>query len=40
MALKQMIDKKNIFVYLVDFVQFLPWTNFVHGRFSRLGQNL
>ena len=40
MALQQMIDKKYIIVYLDDFVQFLPWTNFVRGRFSRLGQNL
>ena len=29
MALQQMIDnKKYIFVYLVNFVQFLPGTNF------------
>ena len=35
MALQQMTDKKNIFVYLVDFVQFfIPRANFVRGVFE------
>ena len=35
MALKQMIDKKNTFLFiLLDFVQFCPRENFVRGAFE------
>ena len=36
MALQQINDwqEKHVFVYLVDFVQYLPWTNFVRGVFE------
>ena len=34
MALQQMADKEHIVVFSVDFVQFLPGTNFVRGSYE------
>ena len=34
MALQQMTDKEHISVFLIDFVQFSPGTNFVRGSYE------